>query len=165
MMKQQTKCSAEMTVISDDDIDIFYHMHRPRFRRPETRVLRHILITLNDSFIDNQRPQALVRIAAIRQTLLKNPQSFETQALKYSECPTALNAGLLGTVPRGQLYVELESVAFSLQPGELSSVTESPMGLHLLRCDSINAAQQASLAEASPAIRRHLEKMRVRQAS
>ena len=81
-------------------------------------------------------------------------------ALKYSECPTALNGGLLGTVHRGKLYPELEPVAFALQPGELSAVATSPMGVHLLRCDNIEPARELSLAEATPSIRRHLTMMR-----
>jgi len=149
-----------MIAISDTDIEIFYLMHRQRFRRAETRVLRHILITINDDIAENRRPEVEARLAAIRSTLVADPQRFAEQALQYSECPTALNAGLLGTVSRGQLYPELEPVVFALQPGEISVVAESPMGLHLLLCDSINVAQELSFAEASILIRRHLEKLR-----
>ena len=148
-----------MTVkISDIDVEIFYHLHQPRILRPETRVLRHILITLNDDFFENRLPQAQARINDIRKMLLDDPRRFAELALKHSECPTSLNGGLLGTVQRGQLYPELEPVAFALQAGELSSIAKSPMGLHLLRCDSISPARELSLAEASPSIRRHLEK-------
>lgn len=146
--------------ISDTDVEIFYHLHQPRIRRPETRVLRHILITLNDEFAENRPLKARARLNDIRKTLIKDPQRFAELALKYSECPTSLDGGLLGTVQRGQLYPELEPVAFALQAGELSAIAESPMGLHLLRCDSINAARELSLAEANPFIRRHLEKAR-----
>ena len=154
-----------MNSISDTDIEIFYLMHQRRLRSAETRVLRHILITLNDDFADNRRPQVEDRLGAIRSRLLQAPQNFAAAALKYSECPTALNGGLLGTVPRGQLYPELERMAFGLQAGELSVVVESPMGLHLLRCDAINASREISLAEASPFIRRQLEQSRRRQAA
>jgi nitrogen fixation protein NifM len=146
--------------ISDTDVEIFYHLHQPRIRRPETRVLRHILITLNDEFFENRLPQAQARINDIRKTLIDDPQRFAELALKHSECPTSLNGGLLGTVQRGQLYPELEPVAFTLQTGELSPIAKSPMGLHLLRCDSIQPARELSLAEASPSICRHLAKIR-----
>ncbi|MFY9327012.1 MAG: peptidylprolyl isomerase [Georgfuchsia sp.] len=153
------------THISDTDIEIFYHLHQPRIRRPETRVLRHILITLNNEFAENRPLQARARLNDIRKTLVREPHRFAELALKHSECPTSLNGGLLGTVPRGQLYPELEPVAFALKAGELSAIAESPMGLHLLRCDSIEPARELSLAEASPSIRRHLEKMRGQQAA
>ena len=156
--------AGEMVAVSDTDVEIFYLMHRQHFRSAETRVLRHILITINDSLIGNQRDEVQRRLRAIRRTLIKSPQRFAEEALKHSECPTAMNSGHLGTVPRGQLYPELEAVAFALRPGGLSEIVESPLGLHVLRCDSINAGREASLAEASAAIRRHLEQMRRRLA-
>lgn len=146
--------------ISDTEVEIFYHLHQARFRLPETRVLRHILITLNNEFVENRPLQARVRLNDIRKTLIREPQRFAELALKHSECPTSLNGGLLGTVPRGQLYTELEPVAFALQAGELSAIAESPMGLHLMLCDSINPERDLSIAEASPSIRRYLEKKR-----
>jgi nitrogen fixation protein NifM len=146
--------------ISDTDVEIFYHLHQQRMRRPETRVLRHILITLNDAYFENRLPQVQARINEIRNTLIAGTERFAELALKHSECPTSLNGGLLGTVRRGQLYPELEPAAFALQTGELSAIAASPMGLHLLRCDSIEPASELSLAEASPSIRRHLMMMR-----
>ncbi|MBK7954464.1 MAG: peptidylprolyl isomerase [Candidatus Accumulibacter sp.] len=67
-------------------------------------MLRHILVTIHEQLADNQRQPARDRIEAIRSRLLKEPQRFAEQALKHSECPTAINGGLLGSVPRGQLY-------------------------------------------------------------
>ncbi len=159
-MLEANGISAPGAEISDTDVEIFYHLHQPRIRRPETRVLRHILITLNDQFFENQMPQVQARINDILNALIDDPQLFAELALKHSECPTSLNGGLIGTVQRGQLYPELEPVAFALQSGELSAIAQSPMGLHLLRCDSINPARELSLAEASPSIRLHLAKIR-----
>jgi nitrogen fixation protein NifM len=159
-MLEATGTIAPVAEISDTDVEIFYRLHQPRIGRPETRVLRHILITLNDAYFENRPPQAQARIDDIRSTLIADPQRFAELALKHSECPTSLNGGLLGTVRRGQLYPELEPVAFALQTGELSAVATSPMGLHLLRCDSIEPARELSLAEASASIRRHLAQLR-----
>lgn len=154
------KVGARAAAVSDTDVEIFWFMHKDRFRRAETRVLRHILVTVNDSLEGNERQTARDKIEAIRARLLKSPERFEEQALKHSECPTAMNGGLLGTAPRGQLYPELEEVAFALAVGELSTVAESELGFHILRCDAINAEHTLSLAEAKPKIREHLEQQR-----
>ena len=50
-------------------VEIFWFMHKDRFRRAETRELRHILITINEQLPGNERAQ---RIDAIRERLLKN---------------------------------------------------------------------------------------------
>lgn len=35
--------------VSDTDVDLYYQYHPEQFRRPETRLARHILITINES--------------------------------------------------------------------------------------------------------------------
>ncbi|OHC66994.1 MAG: nitrogen fixation protein NifM [Rhodocyclales bacterium RIFCSPLOWO2_02_FULL_63_24] len=154
------KVGAHAAAVSETEVEIFWFMHKERFRRVETRVLRHILVTVNDALPGSERDTARAAIEAIRARLLKNPERFAEQALKHSECPTAMHGGLLGAVPRGQLYAELEAAAFALAAGELSIVVESELGFHLLLCDAINEARTLSLAEARPTIREHLEQQR-----
>jgi peptidyl-prolyl cis-trans isomerase C len=108
------RVAARAAVVSETEVEIFWFMHKERFRRAETRTMRHILITINDALAGSERHVALEKITAIRQRLQKEPQRFAEQALKHSECPTAMNGGLLGNVPRGQLYPQLESAAFAL---------------------------------------------------
>jgi peptidyl-prolyl cis-trans isomerase C len=52
--------------VSDTEVEIFWFMHKDRFRRAETRVLRHILVTINEQLAGNERPAARARIEAIR---------------------------------------------------------------------------------------------------
>lgn len=146
--------------VSDTEIEIFYLLHRERFCRPETRTLRHILLTLNDSLDGSDRLAVAGTMESLRQRLLKSPERFAEQALKHSECPTAMNGGLLGRMQRGQLYAELEGVAFALAVGELSVAVESPLGFHLIYCEAIEAASQRPLEEVSDKIRSHLRDSR-----
>lgn len=150
--------------VSDTDVEIFYLMHRDKFQRQETRSLRHILVTINESLKGNDRASARRKVDNIRARLLKSPLRFAELATKYSECTTALNGGSLGNVQRGQLYAELEKAAFSLNAGELSRVVESPMGFHLIHCVSIESASEQPLSAVSEKIREHLSESR-RQAA
>ena len=154
------KVGARAAAVSDTEVEIFWFMHKDRFRRAETRVLRHILITINEQLAGNERVAAHGRIEAIRERLLKNPERFAEQALKHSECPTAMNGGLLGTVPRGQLYPELEAAAFAMAENTLSAPVESELGWHLILCETIHAERQSQLAEVRQTIREHLERQR-----
>jgi peptidyl-prolyl cis-trans isomerase C len=156
------KVGTRAAQVSDIDVELYYHYHPDQFRRPETRGVRHILITLNDDLPDNTRPAAQGRIEAITARLARDPKRFEEQAMKHSECPTALQGGLLGEVPRGQLYPELDAALFEMQAGEISPILESPMGLHLLRCDTITPAAVLTLKEARGPIRTLLEQRRKR---
>lgn len=149
--------------VTDADVEIFYLMHAGRFRRPETRALRHILITINEAQAGSGREAARAKIDAVHARLAKDQARFAEQALKHSECPTAMNGGTLGQVRAGQLYPELEAVAFALAAGELSAVVESPLGFHVLLCDTISPAGAAPLAEVRDKLRGHLADERRRR--
>jgi len=148
--------------VSDVDVELYYLYHPDQFRRPEIRVARHILLTINEDFAENTRATAFERIQAIATRLKKGPERFEEQALKHSECPTALQGGALGDLPRGKLYPELDEVLFNLSVKGISEVVESPLGFHILRCDAITEADVLSQQQASPHIRKLLEQKRRR---
>ena len=148
--------------ISDMDVELYYHYHPDQFRRPETRLARHILITINESIADNTRDAAHKRISEIAARLAKEPQRFEEQALKHSECPTALDGGKLGDLPRGKLFPVLDKALFELKAGEVSGVLESELGFHVLRCDAITEAGVLGFGQAAQHIRKLMEQKRKR---
>ncbi len=127
------KVASASEPVSAVDAEIYYRLHPDAFDRPEARQLRHILITYNN---DKEKAKALAQLDQLRSTV-KNAQKFGEAALRHSQCPTALEGGKLGIVKRQQLYTELEPAAFALAEGEISAVLESPIGLHIVRCDEI----------------------------
>ena len=150
--------------VSDLDAEIFYFIHREKFRRPENRTLRHILVTINDDLPGSDHVSAWRHIEALRAQLESAPDRFADLALKHSECPTAMQGGLLGTLRRGQLYPELEPVAFALRLGELSEIVESPMGFHLLYCVAIEDESFVPFSVVREKIRAHLSARRQKAA-
>lgn len=151
---------SRVKVPDNTDVHLFYYMHPEQFEQPETRTARHILITLNEDYAENTRASAEQRLQLIKKRLLQKPQRFAEQAMKHSECPTALQGGLLGQVPREMLYPQLDACLFALREGSLSDIVESPVGLHLLLCEQIHPARTLSLDEVMPSLR---EKMHERQ--
>jgi nitrogen fixation protein NifM len=119
--------------VTEIDAELYYRTHPDAFDRPESRRLRHILVTYNN---DAERAAAQALLEGI-QADAPGPEAFGELALAHSHCPTAMQAGELGLVRRGQLFPELEPIAFALAEGELSAPIESPMGLHVIRCDAI----------------------------
>jgi nitrogen fixation protein NifM len=156
------KVGTQAAKISDMDVELYYRYHPDQFRRSETRLARHILITINEKIIENTREEASKRISAIAKRLAKEPQRFEEQALKHSECPTALDGGKLGDLPRGKLFPELDKVLFEMKAGEVSGVLESELGFHILLCDAVTEASVLNLDQAKPHIRKLMEQKRKR---
>ncbi|OHC90319.1 MAG: nitrogen fixation protein NifM, partial [Sideroxydans sp. RIFOXYB12_FULL_59_6] len=156
------KVGTQAEQVTDTDVELYYQYHPDQFRRQETRLARHILVTINEAIPENTREAAFKRISEIAKRLQREPGRFEEQALKHSECPTALEGGKLGDLPRGKLFPELEQALFALNAGEVSGVIESELGFHVLRCDTITAASVLGYAQAKPSIRKVLEQKRKR---
>lgn len=65
---------------------------------------------------------------------IKAGADFAELAKKYSEDPgSATQGGDLGFVKRGVFYPEFESAAYALKEKQLSEVTESPVGFHIIQ--------------------------------
>ena len=152
------KILAERAAVSDAEVEIFYLQHLDKFELPETRNARHILITINDEYSENSREQALQRMTELEARLLQQEGEFTELAQRHSECPTAMQEGLLGRIKPGQLYPELDETLFGMEEGELSEIIESPVGLHLLLCEQIHRAERRSFYEVKEKLREHLEK-------
>jgi len=143
--------------ISDIDMCIYYELNQERFRIPERRTARQILITVNPEFADNTRTAALDRIGKIAASLAGRPGRFADQARRYSECPSALDGGKLGEIGRGQLFPELDAALFGLRAGEVSGVVETEIGFHLLQCEKIQQARLVPYARAAADIQSLLD--------
>ena len=139
--------------VNEVEIGIYYHLHPEQFNLPERREASHLFISINPDYPENTREAALSRMQEISAKLHKKPYKFAELALKHSECPTALQGGVLGIVPRGKLYPELDAVLFSIKAGEVSEIVESEIGFHLVLCKQIQRAETLSLQKAAPKIR------------
>jgi peptidyl-prolyl cis-trans isomerase C len=143
--------------VTEIDERLFFELHKERFTQPERRNVRHILITVNDEYEENRRDVARSRIERLADKLSGRPNRFPSLARKHSECPTAVEEGRLGTLPRGRLYPELDAVLFSLTEGGISGPVESDMGFHLLWCEKIHRRAALPFSKARPRIRQLLE--------
>nr|P14890.1 RecName: Full=Putative peptidyl-prolyl cis-trans isomerase NifM; Short=PPIase NifM; AltName: Full=Rotamase NifM [Azotobacter vinelandii]AAA64732.1 nifM protein [Azotobacter vinelandii] len=147
---------AGLPEISDTDVSLYYFNHAEQFKVPAQHKA-HILVTINEDFPENTREAARTRIETILKRLRGKPERFAEQAMKHSECPTAMQGGLLGEVVPGTLYPELDACLFQMARGELSPVLESPIGFHVLYCESVSPARQLTLEEILPRLRDRLQ--------
>lgn len=151
------RVSVKTPTVSELDIQIFYQLHADRFIKPETRKARHILITVNPAYPENEYRRVLERMRPMVAKLRRNPARFRDLACSHSECPTALDGGLLGEVPMGKLYPELDTALFAMAQGDISDIIETEMGMHILYCEKIYAAVRTPLSRVKNRIRGILE--------
>lgn len=151
------KVASRSITIGDIDVQLYYEMNRSRFTQPETRLVRQILITVNNDYAENHYDTVLQRIRSIAAQATGNAKQFGKLARQYSECPTAMEGGKLGNLPYGKLYPQLDAALFALSMGQVSAPIETELGFHLLLCEHIYPAQQVSLTKAKAQIRTQLQ--------
>ena len=154
------KIAAQTVPVSAVEAEIYYRLHPQSFDRPPARRLRHILITCDNA---REKERARAQLDVLRLTA-KSAEQFGAAAQRHSQCPTALEGGQLGLVKRDQLYPQLDAAAFALGAGQISRVVESPIGLHIVRCDEIVEGGLLPFAEVSEKIIEHLGERRRSQA-
>ncbi|EXJ13950.1 nitrogen fixation protein NifM [Imhoffiella purpurea] len=157
------RVGSKAEAVTEVDARLFYELHQDRFQAPERRTLRHILITINADYAENERAAAMARLERVEAELKTDPARFGQLAQQHSECPTAMQEGQLGTVPRGKLYPELDAVLFGMDEGEVSGIVESEVGLHLLLCERIHAAAKVPFEQARDKIHESLHARRQRE--
>lgn len=151
-----TSVAASVAPCTETDAKLYYYMNPNKFFRPETRQASHILITVNPDYPENERSASYKRAQQVSLRLQKKPKRFSEQAMKYSECPTAMNGGTLGTLKRGTLFPSLDKELFRMKSGSVSDVIESPMGFHVLYCETVTPEGLVPLPEALPSIQEKL---------
>lgn len=148
--------AARTPPIDETELRLYYYLHLDQFRQPETRTVRHILITINPAYPENQRDAAHQRAREIARRLARKPDRFAEQAMKHSECPTALQGGLVGRAKRGSLYPQLDAALFAMREGTISDVVESDIGFHVVFCEKIHREGIAPLSVVLPKLREQM---------
>lgn len=133
------------------DVEAYYRRNLDRYRAPERRRARHVLLGPAD--------------LAGAETVARQARTGEPLALlaaRWSlDSGSASAGGDLGWVGRGELAGQLEDAMFSAAVGTVVGPVGSPFGWHVLVVDDVDPRREPALAEVSAQIRaemrRHLE--------
>ena len=132
IQQEQSKIVGDLTVTPREVAEYFAKI--PQDSLPEIEeqyTLSQIVILPQVSSEDKN--QVKERLNSIRDRIIKGAR-FSTLASLYSDDEvSAKKGGELGFFSRGDMVSEFESVAFSLQPGEISPVFESKYGFHIVQ--------------------------------
>lgn len=145
------------TVISEDELRELFVTEAPG---AQVRA-RHILFGFPLQATEAQRDSVRAEAQQIRDRLAAG-ESFEDLARQYSQDPgSASNGGDLGFFQRQEMVEPFAVAAFSLEPGELSEVVETPMGFHVIRTEE---KETPSFEDVAPQFRQQMIQVRNVQA-
>ncbi len=150
-------------VLSPDKIEGYYRQNLDKYSTPEE--IRLSMIVLRPESADGSPDSVRSAASEIRQKLADGAD-FAGMAQMYSQDSTAELGGDWGWIDRKTLTPELNRVAFSLKPGELSDVVRVGNAFYILRVEARKAAVTKPLAEMRDEIGQKLkeqERLRLQQ--
>lgn len=158
-LKDELRCNKTLELVSSDVPELteeaaleHYQANQEKFVRPSLWELSQILVTVNTEFEENHREPAFARIQAAKQELKE--RDFSQVALKYSECPSAVNDGYLGWCEEPKLFPQFVQQLPLLDLMEVSSVIETEIGFHLVRVHSVKPGGQVPFEQVYPYLRK-----------
>lgn len=165
-LKDELRCNKILELVSSDVPELseeaafeHYQANQEKFVRPSLWELSQILVTVNSDIEENHREPAFARIQAAKQELKE--WDFSQVALKYSECPSAVNDGYLGWCEEPKLFPQIVQQLPLLDLMEISSVIETEIGFHVVRVHSVKPAGQVSFEQAYPYLKqKHQQRAR-----
>jgi hypothetical protein len=115
----------------------------------QLRLVQHILYTVPQGATEGERTAALQKAQATLNRA-RGGSNFGALALVESQdFQSARDSGFLPASARGSWVTSVDSTIWSLSPGGISGVVESPYGYHIIR--------RPSAAEAAPRLQAYLE--------
>lgn len=140
--------------VAPETIERYYQDNAERFRHPEEVRASHILFRVEpggDTAGPRQRAEETLQ-------RLKQGADFAAVATELSGNPDSIqNNGDLGFFARDGAPKAISDVAFSLKPGEMSEIVESPFGLHIIKVTESRPAGMTPLEEVRPQLQQALE--------
>jgi len=137
--------------ISQEEIKAYYEENIDDFFVQQQVKARHILSKVPPDADSTKVEEARKRAEEIL-ARAKKGEDFASLAEKYSEGPTAKKGGDLGYFPRGRMAKQFEDAAFSLKPGELSTVVRTQFGFHIIKVEDVKQERTQSLDEVRKSI-------------
>jgi peptidyl-prolyl cis-trans isomerase SurA len=120
--------------VTRDDVEHFFTIYKdslPVF--PFMVKMRHLLLSVEAGAVSRQSSKS--KLSEIRKKIIAG-ETFGELATLYSQDPgSRQNGGSLGSVRRGSLVPEFETVAFSQDVGIVSEIVETQFGYHIIETE------------------------------
>lgn len=132
LMKQKLvhKVMGWKVVITPIEVREYYDNYVEDFANPEKAKVLNILIKKEKEGRTKEEARFLIEMI---KKLMNKGEEFEVLAREYSEGPNAKKGGSLGLIEKGEMRKEIDNAVFSLAPGEVSDIIESPIGYHIFK--------------------------------
>lgn len=155
--------------VTDDDVKKFYDDHPTQMEEPEKVKVRFITMGGPDPvtgapLANDQMAAKKKQIEDLRDRARKG-EDFAKLAGEYSEDAASKDHGGEITLVREMrgLPPEFAAAAFALDTNQVSDVITTQFGFHIIKMEEKTPAKKATLAEATPEVRKYLEATEIKK--
>jgi foldase protein PrsA len=141
--KIRNKVTKGKDKVTPAQISSYYNKNRQQFSQPETRDIGLVLT----------KTQAKAKTAL---KALEGGDNFKAVSQKYSVDPAAKQQGGKLTVTKGQQDATFDKAVFSAPKNKVQGPVKTQFGYLVFEVQKVTAADQQTLAEATPQIRQQL---------
>lgn len=125
-------------IILDSELQEAYEARQESYRIAGTQTVSHILFLLPERASDDDVAQRQAEAGRVLQEI-RDGGDFAALARQHSEGPSAERGGLLGTFQANELLPGFDEATADLQPGDVSDVIRTRVGLHIVRLEDRQA--------------------------
>lgn len=135
---------SKKTGADEADVKAFYEAHKGDFVTPLKLRASHIQVDTE------------AEAKEISQKL-KDGAEFNQLAKQYSKDPSKERGGDIGYFVKGQLMPEIEEPCFKLEVGQVSDITKTQLGYHIVKLTDKREPRAVELSEVKGAIEKELK--------
>jgi parvulin-like peptidyl-prolyl isomerase len=155
--------------VTPQDVTNYYNTHKQQYTQPESRTVRHILISVcGPNAPGGQKCLSDAKAKALADQLynrIKGGADFAALAKKYSNDPGSASQGGKLTITRGQTVPTFDQTAFLLGVGTVSHPVKTQYGYHIIEpISQTKPAHQTPLSQVRSAIEQQLVQSKKQQA-
>ncbi|MFA5354312.1 MAG: peptidylprolyl isomerase [Thermodesulfovibrionales bacterium] len=135
---------ADKVTVSDEEVRAYYDNNPKNFQLAEMVKVSHILISVDKGAPEGAKSKAREEAEAALKRIKAGEDFGKIAAEMSDDYQSSAKGGDLGFIARGKTVPEFEQAAFTLKPGEISGIIETPYGFQIIR---VEEKQEARLEE------------------
>ena len=136
--REEMVIQADKLKVTPEEVKAFFDSNKDKLSNTEAVHLRHVLVA------DEKQAKDILVAVRVGADFGKLAQQLSLDTASRDR------GGDIGFISRGMLIPEIEKVAFSLKPGEVSDVIKTSLGYHVIKVEEKR--------EAKPAVFKDIEK-------
>lgn len=125
---------APRAAVADAAVEAEYQQNRGKFEGSPRLKLRHVFRRVSAAATAAEKARALAEMSDIRSRIAAGADMAQL-ARTLSDSQTAKYDGLLMPMARGAMDPAADAIVWALEPGQLSEVVVTPIGLHVFRLE------------------------------